>query len=220
VPVLLGVVVAYTISASLQPSVYDVLLSVNRLPHIGRAHKLHYYALEAKDILHRNVPFLTPQSSFVEALACLRAQPPRGSGTQPMYEFPVLDSASSLRLLGTVSRDSLQSIFDQKDVPDVVISRVDAWLDQSGLLDHGPQQSGQYKSLSPSSSPLGSGAWKGFQSDPVGRDIELGQVSSSAPIQVSLDNDDSSWNEGSATESEDRTDDQATAAAVQPSVGH
>ncbi|XP_033923957.1 chloride channel protein ClC-Kb [Melopsittacus undulatus] len=100
-PVILAVLVANAISQKHQPSFYDGTIIVKKLPYLPRIRSRHMasYRVVVEEFMERRVLALAKGSGFEEVLAAL--------DTSADAEYPVLESAGSPTLVGTVSRAQL-----------------------------------------------------------------------------------------------------------------
>ncbi|XP_057257302.1 chloride channel protein ClC-Ka [Pezoporus wallicus] len=100
-PVTVAVLVANAIAQKHQPSFYDGTIIVKRLPYLPRIRSRHMasYQVVVEEFMERRVLALAKGSGFEEVLAAL--------DTSADAEYPVLESAGSPTLVGTVSRAQL-----------------------------------------------------------------------------------------------------------------
>jgi len=63
-PILIGVITAFCISRLMTSSIYHVIVDIKNLPFLPRALMPKQYALKAEDIMNRNCPYLSVNSTF------------------------------------------------------------------------------------------------------------------------------------------------------------
>ncbi|XP_078697679.1 chloride channel protein 2-like isoform X5 [Branchiostoma floridae x Branchiostoma belcheri] len=106
-PVLIAVLVANVISQWLQPSIYDSIIQIKRLPYLpdigsggsGRAHNVY-----VEDIMVREVKFISYISTYKELKDLLNSC--------RLSSFPLVDAPESMILLGSVKRWELDDIME------------------------------------------------------------------------------------------------------------
>ncbi|CAH1239889.1 CLCN2 [Branchiostoma lanceolatum] len=106
-PVLIAVLVANVISQWLQPSIYDSIIQIKRLPYLpdigsggsGRAHNVY-----VEDIMVREVKFISYISTYKELKNLL--------DSCRLSSFPLVDAPESMILLGSVKRWELEDIME------------------------------------------------------------------------------------------------------------
>lgn len=72
VPVMLGVLVSYSVSNSLSIGVFDVLLEIKGIPYVPTLKSVSDYSLVAKDIMAKNFIYLTNQSTIQDVMIFLK----------------------------------------------------------------------------------------------------------------------------------------------------
>ncbi|NWS45784.1 CLCKB protein, partial [Probosciger aterrimus] len=110
-PVILAVLVANAITQKHQPSFYDGTIIVKKLPYLPRIRSRHMasYQVVVEEFMERRVVALAKGSGFEEVLAAL--------DTSADAEYPVLEGAGSLTLVGTVSRAQLVTFLQSHKHP-------------------------------------------------------------------------------------------------------
>ncbi|NWH70454.1 CLCKB protein, partial [Piaya cayana] len=100
-PVVLAVLVANAITQKHQPSFYDGTIIVRKLPYLPpiRSRHMASYQVVVEEFMETQVVTLAKDDGFQEVLAALDASTDA--------EYPVVESAGSLVLVGTVSRAQL-----------------------------------------------------------------------------------------------------------------
>uniref|UniRef100_A0A915D562 Chloride channel protein n=1 Tax=Ditylenchus dipsaci TaxID=166011 RepID=A0A915D562_9BILA len=102
-PVMLAVLIANTISSHLQPSIYDSMVKIKRLPYlpvIPYAFVDTFHGLKVEQFMTYKVHFLSRQSTYSEVRQLLLAQP-------QINTFPIVENPESSILIGTCSRRRL-----------------------------------------------------------------------------------------------------------------
>jgi hypothetical protein len=123
-PVLLACLLAYSVANIFTISMYDMLLTLSGLPYLPRVMTSASYHLTAGDIMRPLPPlgdctYLTLESTYEEARVLLsQAQHTTVGAAGVVYgvqthTFPLVDSHSSLTLIGSVSRAALEALFLQ-----------------------------------------------------------------------------------------------------------
>lgn len=127
-PVLLGTLVAYSVSGLFTISIYDLLLKHAGLPYLPRVYASDVYNLIARDVMHTDVKFLTTTSTHREALELLHAPPYTRESEGTLYAqrvgiYPVVESTDRPVLCGAVSRGGLESFFRRARDRDRLLAR-------------------------------------------------------------------------------------------------
>ncbi|KAM8990022.1 chloride channel protein ClC-Ka isoform 1-T1 [Ara ararauna] len=110
-PVTVAVLVANAITQKHQPSFYEGTIIVKKLPYLPRIRSRHMasYQVVVEEFMERQVVALAKGSGFEEVLAALDASADA--------EYPVLESAGSPTLVGTVSRAQLVTFLQSRKHP-------------------------------------------------------------------------------------------------------
>eukprot|EP00075_Anas_platyrhynchos_P009683 XP_027298936.1 chloride channel protein ClC-Kb isoform X2 [Anas platyrhynchos] len=110
-PVVLAVLVANAIAQKCQPSFYDGTIIVKKLPYLPRIRSRHMasYRVVVEEFMDRRVVAVAKGDGFEEVLAALSATTDG--------EFPVVESAGSPTLVGTVSRARLVAFLQSHEHP-------------------------------------------------------------------------------------------------------
>ncbi|XP_029359810.1 chloride channel protein 1 [Echeneis naucrates] len=105
-PMMVAVILANMVAQGLQPSLYDSIIQVKKLPYLPELALGHIskYNIFVEDIMVRRVKFLSSQSTFRELDHLLE--------TTTLKTIPLVDSKESMILLGSIERTELQAIFD------------------------------------------------------------------------------------------------------------
>uniref|UniRef100_A0AAY4A272 Chloride channel protein n=1 Tax=Denticeps clupeoides TaxID=299321 RepID=A0AAY4A272_9TELE len=105
-PMMVAVILANMVAQGLQPSLYDSIIQVKKLPYLpelGFGH-ISKYNIFVEDIMVRKVKFLSPQSTYRELTHLLQST--------SLKTFPLVDSKESMILLGSIERFELQAACD------------------------------------------------------------------------------------------------------------
>ncbi|XP_065505921.1 chloride channel protein ClC-Kb-like isoform X3 [Caloenas nicobarica] len=110
-PVVLAVLVANAITQKHQPSFYDGTIIVKKLPYLPpiRSRHMASYRVVVEEFMERQVVALAKGSGFQEVLVALDASTDA--------EYPVVESAGSPMLVGTVSRAQLITFLQSHEHP-------------------------------------------------------------------------------------------------------
>ncbi|KAM7421032.1 hypothetical protein PAMA_015291 [Pampus argenteus] len=105
-PMMVAVILANMVAQGLQPSLYDSIIQVKKLPYLPELALGHIskYNIFVEDIMVRRVKFLSSQSTFRELNHLLE--------TTTLKTIPLVDSKESMILLGSIERTELQAVFD------------------------------------------------------------------------------------------------------------
>uniref|UniRef100_A0A9J7ZG78 Chloride channel 2c n=1 Tax=Cyprinus carpio carpio TaxID=630221 RepID=A0A9J7ZG78_CYPCA len=107
-PILISVILANMVSQSLQPSIYDTAIRIKKLPYLpmlswGHREKYNIYV---EDFMKRDVRYITLNSTYRDIIKILR------SGN--LKTLPLVKSAESMLLLGSVGRVQLLGLLTQR----------------------------------------------------------------------------------------------------------
>uniref|UniRef100_A0A8C2A1T4 Chloride channel 2c n=1 Tax=Cyprinus carpio TaxID=7962 RepID=A0A8C2A1T4_CYPCA len=107
-PILISVILANMVSQSLQPSIYDTAIRIKKLPYLpmlswGHREKYNIYV---EDFMKRDVRYITLNSTYRDIIKILR------SGN--LKTLPLVKSAESMLLLGSVERVQLLGLLTQR----------------------------------------------------------------------------------------------------------
>ncbi|KAM7084040.1 chloride channel protein ClC-Kb-like [Ciconia maguari] len=110
-PVVLAVLVANAITQKHQPSFYDGTIIVKKLPYLPpiRSRHMASYQVVVEEFMERRVVALAKGGGFEEVLVALDASADA--------EYPVVESAGSPTLVGTVSRAQLVAFLQSHEHP-------------------------------------------------------------------------------------------------------
>ncbi|XP_034030428.1 chloride channel protein 1 [Thalassophryne amazonica] len=105
-PMMVAVILANMVAQGLQPSLYDSIIQVKKLPYLPELALGHIskYNIFVEDIMVRNVKFLSSQATFRELNRLLECT--------TLKTIPLVDSKESMILLGSIERTELQAMLD------------------------------------------------------------------------------------------------------------
>ncbi|RXN33376.1 chloride channel 1-like protein [Labeo rohita] len=105
-PMMVAVILANMVAQGLQPSLYDSIIQVKKLPYLpelGIGH-ISKYNIFVEDIMVKKIKFLSPQSTYRELKDLLEST--------SLKTIPLVDSKESMILLGSIERCELQAALD------------------------------------------------------------------------------------------------------------
>ncbi|CAH2248462.1 chloride channel 2 isoform X1 [Pelobates cultripes] len=103
-PVMIAVILANAVAQSLQPSLYDSIIRIKKLPYLpelGWGHQ-EKYNVRVEDIMLRNIPFVTLNSKYRDLQDLL--------SNCRMKDLALVETAESMILLGSIERSQLVSL--------------------------------------------------------------------------------------------------------------
>nr|XP_012623552.1 chloride channel protein 1 isoform X2 [Microcebus murinus] len=111
-PMMVAVILANMVAQSLQPSLYDSIIQVKKLPYLPDLgwNQLSKYTIFVEDIMVRDVKFVSASCTYGELRALLQ--------TTTVKTLPLVDSKDSMVLLGSVERSELQSLLQRHLCPE------------------------------------------------------------------------------------------------------
>uniref|UniRef100_A0A667ZCV3 Chloride channel 2c n=1 Tax=Myripristis murdjan TaxID=586833 RepID=A0A667ZCV3_9TELE len=107
-PVMIAVILANAVAQSLQPSLYDSIIRIKKLPYLpelGWGHH-EYYNIRVEDIMVRDVRYITLNCCYRDLHDVLL--------TGHLKTLALVESAESMILLGSIERAQLQSLLSQQ----------------------------------------------------------------------------------------------------------
>lgn len=159
IPVILGVLIANAVCQSLQPSIYDSIIEIKKLPYlppIASSNSVSHKIL-VKDFMNMNLAYVWKEKcTYADVKSLL-------STHKKLVSFPLVESPNSMKLLGSVARPDLlkllylhlgrerrlQEIFRKNSdvvMPGNVLATVSGRLPSSeGLIRHSPTTSDSSK---------------------------------------------------------------------------
>ncbi|XP_029298395.1 chloride channel protein 1a isoform X2 [Cottoperca gobio] len=105
-PMMVAVILANMVAQGLQPSLYDSIIQVKKLPYLpelGFGH-MSQYNIFVEDIMVRKVKFVSSQSTYREVKLLL--------DSSSLNSIPLVDSRDSMILLGSIDRLELLALCD------------------------------------------------------------------------------------------------------------
>ena len=103
IPVILGVLISNAVCQSLQPSIYDSIIEIKKLPYlppIASSNSISHKIL-VRDFMNTNLPYVWKDKfTYAHLKELLTAH-------KKIISFPLVESAHSMKLLGTVARPDL-----------------------------------------------------------------------------------------------------------------
>ncbi|KAJ8271154.1 hypothetical protein GJAV_G00123360 [Gymnothorax javanicus] len=107
-PVMIAVILANAVAQSLQPSLYDSIIRIKKLPYLPELGWGHHerYSIHVEDIMVRDVHFITLHSSYRDLRDVLMLT--------HLKTLALVESAESMILLGSIERLRLQSLLSQQ----------------------------------------------------------------------------------------------------------
>ncbi|XP_041665271.1 chloride channel protein 1-like isoform X2 [Cheilinus undulatus] len=105
-PMMVAVILANMVAQGLQPSLYDSIIQVKKLPYLpelGFGH-MSQYNIFVEDIMVRQVKFISSQSTYREVKLLL--------DSSSLKSIPLVDSKDSMILLGSIDRVELLALCD------------------------------------------------------------------------------------------------------------
>ncbi|KAG5842507.1 hypothetical protein ANANG_G00178360 [Anguilla anguilla] len=105
-PMMVAVILANMVAQGLQPSLYDSIIQVKKLPYLpelGFGH-ISQYNIFVEDIMVRKVRFLSSRSTYRELNNLLQST--------SLKTIPLVESKESMILLGSIERSELQAVSD------------------------------------------------------------------------------------------------------------
>ncbi|XP_074626066.1 chloride channel protein 2-like isoform X1 [Acropora palmata] len=104
-PVMIAVLVANAIAQWLQPSFYDSIIQIKRLPYLPDVTKTQVYNLLVADIMKTSLFYVSFHAKYADLKALLEKS--------DLRSYPLVDSEDSMILLGSIQRPQLQSLLNQ-----------------------------------------------------------------------------------------------------------
>ncbi|KAJ8000045.1 hypothetical protein DPEC_G00200740 [Dallia pectoralis] len=105
-PMMVAVILANMVAQGLQPSLYDSIIQVKKLPYLpelGFGH-ISQYNIFVEDIMVRKVQFISSQSTYRELINLMEST--------SLKTIPLVDSTDSMILLGSIERSELHALCD------------------------------------------------------------------------------------------------------------
>ncbi|XP_068039054.1 chloride channel protein 1 [Anomalospiza imberbis] len=111
-PMMVAVILANMVAQSLQPSLYDSIIQVKKLPYLpdlGWNH-ISKYNIFVEDIMVQDVKFVSSKCKYRDLQAVLQST--------TVKSLPLVDSPESMILLGSVERSELQALLQTHISPE------------------------------------------------------------------------------------------------------
>ncbi|XP_068173473.1 chloride channel protein 2c isoform X2 [Antennarius striatus] len=107
-PVMIAVILANAVAQSLQPSLYDSIIRIKKLPYLPELGWGHHekYNIRVEDIMVRDVRYITLNCCYRDLHNVLQ--------TGHLKTLALVESAESMILLGSIERAQLQSLLSQQ----------------------------------------------------------------------------------------------------------
>ncbi|XP_005405418.1 PREDICTED: chloride channel protein 1 [Chinchilla lanigera] len=111
-PMMVAVILANMVAQSLQPSLYDSIIQVKKLPYLPDLgwNQLSKFTIFVEDIMVRDVKFVSASCTYGELRNLLEAT--------TVKTLPLVDSKDSMILLGSVERSELQALLQRHLCPE------------------------------------------------------------------------------------------------------
>ncbi|XP_062408037.1 chloride channel protein 2c [Sardina pilchardus] len=107
-PIMIAVILANAVAQSLQPSIYDSIIRIKKLPYLPELGWGHHekYNIRVEDIMVRDVRYVTLNSTYRDLHDVLL--------TGHLKTLALVESADSMILLGSIERAQLQVLLTQQ----------------------------------------------------------------------------------------------------------
>ncbi|XP_041919507.1 chloride channel protein 2-like isoform X1 [Alosa sapidissima] len=107
-PIMIAVILANAVAQSLQPSIYDSIIRIKKLPYLPELGWGHHekYNIRVEDIMVRDVRYVTLNSTYRDLHDVLL--------TGHLKTLALVESAESMILLGSIERAQLQALLSQQ----------------------------------------------------------------------------------------------------------
>ncbi|NXP11990.1 CLCN2 protein, partial [Thinocorus orbignyianus] len=111
-PVMIAVILANAVAQSLQPSLYDSIIRIKKLPYLPELGWGHHekYNVRVEDIMVRDIHYITLNCKYRDLQHVLQAT--------KMKNLPLVESAESMILLGSIERAQVGSLLGQQLNPE------------------------------------------------------------------------------------------------------
>nr|XP_055191167.1 chloride channel protein 1 [Nyctereutes procyonoides] len=139
-PMMVAVILANMVAQSLQPSLYDSIIQVKKLPYLPDLgwNQLSKFTIFVEDIMVRDVKFVSATCTYGELRTLLQ--------TTTVKTLPLVDSKDSMILLGSVERSELQSLLQRHLGPE---RRLRVAQDMARKLSELPYDGKGHQGISP-----------------------------------------------------------------------
>ncbi|XP_064929786.1 chloride channel protein 2 isoform X3 [Columba livia] len=110
-PVMIAVILANTVAQSLQPSLYDSIIRIKKLPYLPELGWGHHdkYNVRVEDIMVRDIRYISLNCKYRDLQHVLQST--------KMKNLPLVESAESMILLGSIERAQVGALLSQQLSP-------------------------------------------------------------------------------------------------------
>ncbi|XP_065495748.1 chloride channel protein 2 isoform X2 [Caloenas nicobarica] len=110
-PVMIAVILANTVAQSLQPSLYDSIIRIKKLPYLPELGWGHHdkYNVRVEDIMVRDIRYVSLNCKYRDLQQVLQST--------KMKNLPLVESAESMILLGSIERAQVGALLSQQLSP-------------------------------------------------------------------------------------------------------
>uniref|UniRef100_A0AAR2J2G2 Chloride channel protein n=1 Tax=Pygocentrus nattereri TaxID=42514 RepID=A0AAR2J2G2_PYGNA len=107
-PIMIAVILANAVAQSLQPSIYDSIIRIKKLPYLPELGWGHHekYNIRVEDIMVRDVRYITLNCTYRDLHDVLL--------TERLKTLALVESSESMILLGSIERAQLQALLSQQ----------------------------------------------------------------------------------------------------------
>ncbi|KFM68328.1 Chloride channel protein 2, partial [Stegodyphus mimosarum] len=107
-PVIIAVLIANAIAQFLQPSIYDSIIQIKKLPYLPSiiTTSSQAYNIYVEDIMVREIVYISEGATYREIKTILK-------GNKRLHSFPLVESSDSMILLGSVQRMELMRLLER-----------------------------------------------------------------------------------------------------------
>uniref|UniRef100_A0A493SSI9 Chloride channel protein 2 n=1 Tax=Anas platyrhynchos platyrhynchos TaxID=8840 RepID=A0A493SSI9_ANAPP len=107
-PVMIAVILANAVAQSLQPSLYDSIIRIKKLPYLPELGWGHHekYNVRVEDIMVRDIPYVSLNCKYRDLQQVLHST--------KMKSLALVDSAESMILLGSIEREQVGALLSQQ----------------------------------------------------------------------------------------------------------
>ncbi|KAB5550139.1 hypothetical protein PHYPO_G00050370 [Pangasianodon hypophthalmus] len=107
-PIMIAVILANAVAQSLQPSIYDSIIRIKKLPYLPELGWGHHekYNIRVEDIMVRDVRFITLNCTYRDLHDVLL--------TERLKTLALVESSESMILLGSIERAQLQALLSNQ----------------------------------------------------------------------------------------------------------
>ncbi|XP_035225606.1 chloride channel protein 2-like [Stegodyphus dumicola] len=107
-PVIIAVLIANAIAQFLQPSIYDSIIQIKKLPYLPSiiTTSSQAYNIYVEDIMVREIVYISEGATYREIKTIIK-------GNKRLHSFPLVESSDSMILLGSVQRMELMRLLER-----------------------------------------------------------------------------------------------------------